>query len=135
MRWKKSRCLKKGVAVIKAASGFIVFSLLIILSTPSLRADDGQWYLSSDHFGKDRDIQIACLGEVVHAVWYREKAVFWSYAAGGEAWSKPVAVFPEEGGWLKLVGDGKNLHLFFIHRPILPTSSLMVSPGVRKGSV
>ena len=92
---------------------FIISFLFVFFLTPSLSADEGQWVLARDFFGKDRDIQIACLNEEVHAVWYRGRELFWSYSDSGTSWSKPVAVFYGEGGHLELASDGKNLHLFF----------------------
>jgi hypothetical protein len=99
--------------MIKTIRVFIIFCLLVILFTQSLWADGGQWYLSRELFGRDRDIQIASLGEVVHAVWYRNNEIFWSYSNGGDSWSKPVAVFQGRGGRIELVSDGKLLQLFF----------------------
>jgi len=52
-------------AMIKTILVFIIFCLLVILFTPSLWADDGQWYLSRDLFGRDSGIQIAFLGDSV----------------------------------------------------------------------
>ncbi|MCB2181888.1 MAG: hypothetical protein KQH63_07675 [Desulfobulbaceae bacterium] len=96
----------------KSAILFLSFVFTLVLMQ-SVSAAEGQWHLSRDLFGRDRNIRIACVDEAVHAVWYRENELLWSYSEDGDLWSKPVELFQDSGGSLELVSDGKNLHLFF----------------------